>query len=126
MTKEELVAHIERQMEESAQMGEPPSFAFDNVWEAAQLLSILRREPATNYEDECQKWERKYAIVDRCWKAVGISRYADAGGLAIDQIIVGITDPAWNERDTRNVAEYLAEVEAKRHYAAEESRKETK
>ena len=44
MNRVDLIAHIERQMEESAQMGEPPSFAFENVTEAAQLLAILRRE----------------------------------------------------------------------------------
>ena len=44
MTREELIEHIEKQMEDSAQMGEPPSFAFENVTDAAKLLLILRAD----------------------------------------------------------------------------------
>ena len=42
MTRIELADHIERQMEESAQMGEPPSFAFEDVADALKLVAILR------------------------------------------------------------------------------------
>lgn len=56
----------------------------------------LRREIAggahdsANYPDATH-WERRYkdeyAIVERVWKAVGVTRYEDTGGLTVDEIV---------------------------------------
>ena len=42
MTRADLADHIAKQMEDSAQMGEPPSFAFEDVTDALRLVAVLR------------------------------------------------------------------------------------
>jgi hypothetical protein len=48
----------------------------DSVWACLEELTRLRSSHA-----------EEFAIVDRCWKALGIETYEQARGLSIDQII---------------------------------------
>lgn len=48
--------------------------------------------------------ENEAAIVDRVWKALGISTYEQAGGKAIDELVVALRGEVGRLRELRSVA----------------------
>src|SRR5438132_11421252 len=107
-----LLARLRPAWEELSQRAQDWGVMFDKSREHAATLSVERDALRADLAEE-QK------IVDRVWKALGISRYEDAGGKSIDELVVSLrADLARKEEqhaETRGLVRDLTTVLEKRN-----------